>query len=382
MIDINKLKDEIIELADEKKEDFEKISSYIHSNPELAFEEFKAQKVLTDYLEDNGFKVNRGICNLETSFEAIYENGEGKDIAFLAEYDALPEIDHACGHNLIGTSSMGAGIVLKEIMEKYDIKGRLRVVGTPAEENGSGKVLMIKEGYFKDIDAALLMHPTNKSMPDDISYSAVNIEYEFTGKSAHAAANPGGGINALSGLVLMFNAVDSQRLHFKDYSRVHGIILKGGTVDNVITEKALGRFNIRALNYDDLLNIIEVVNRCAEGAALATGTKVKIEQKGQIRKEVKNNKKIVEYVRNNMDYIGEKYIERTLEQGLGSTDMGNVTHEIPAIQFYIKLNDTAKTHTPEFEVASGNEYGKRNLNASVKVLGMSGLDIFLSEEQL
>lgn len=383
MTDINKIKKETEVLYSNKQDKLEEISHYIHNNPEIEFTEYKAQKVLSDYLEENGFTVKRGIGGIETSFEAVYDSGkEGKDIAFLAEYDALKDIGHACGHNIIGTTSTGSGVIVKELMEKFNIPGKIRVIGTPAEEGAGGKVIMLEHGVFKDLDAALIMHPAEDSMPDDISFASANIKYTFTGVPSHAAAFPWKGKNALSGVIQMFNMVDSQRIHFKDYSRVHGIILEGGTAHNVITEKAVALFNIRALNYEYLLEIMKVLENCAKGSAMGTGTEVELAVQGNILKDIRNNKKIVNLVRNNMELVGEEYIERDLNQGIGSTDMSNVTHELPAIQFYIRLKSNTGTHTKEFEVASGDEYGERTLKQATKVLSMTGIDLLLGNEEI
>lgn len=354
MDNLELMKQEISNLAKEKKEEFEKVSDYIFANPELAFKEYKSQEALCKLLESHGFVVKRGIAEMPTSFEAVFDSGKpGKTVALMGEYDCLPEIGHGCGHNLIGTSAAGAGIVLKEVMEKHEIGGVLKVLGTPAEEKGSGKAIMVRHGVFEGIDAALLMHPCDESMPDDISFAAITLEFTFKGKPAHAAACPWKGANALSGVQLMFHAVDMMRLHFKDYSRVHGIITEGGVAHNTITDEA-------------------------KAAAIATRTEVEERQLDEVIKDVRNDKKLVQYVRKNMDFIGEEYIERDLTQGIGSTDVGNVTHEIPAIQFYVKLKEHVGTHTKEFAVAAGGEEGKRNLHASVQLLAMSALDV-LSE---
>ena len=374
------VKKEIQLAASEHKEELEKVSSYIFENPELAFHEEKAQQALCKLLENNGFQVTRGVGGISTSFEAVYDTGRpGKKIAFMAEYDALPEIGHGCGHNIIGTSSAGAGIILKEMMEKHELNGVLKVIGTPAEERVGGKILMLREGVFEGLDAAMIMHPTDATIPDDISFACVNIEFVFHGKPAHAAAFPWRGANALSGVIQMFNAVDAMRLHLKDFTRVHGIITEGGTAHNTITDRAVCLFNIRALEFDYLKEVIKIIEDCAKGAALCTGTTVEINQKDEITKDVRNNKQLVSYFRNNMEFMGEPYIERDLTQGIGSTDVGNVTHEIPAIQAYIGLKEGVATHTKEFAVASGGEEGKRALTTAVQLLAMSGLDVLCEE---
>ena len=373
-------KEEICALSEEKQQELGNICSYIFSNPELGLKEFKAQKILCDYLEENGFNVERGVGSLETAFIATYDSGKpGPTVALLAEYDCLPQIGHGCGHNIIGTSSTGAGVVLKEIMQKNNIGGILKIMGTPAEENVGGKCVMLDEGAFKGIDAALIMHPTDESIPDDISFASVNMEFTFHGKPAHSAAFPWKGVNALSGVIQMFNAVDAMRLHFKDYTRVHGIITNGGTAHNTITDEATAVFNIRALEYEYLMEVVEVINNCAKGAAMCVGATVDIKQNSVLLKDVRNDKKLVNYVRNNMEFINEEYIERDYTQGIGSTDVGNVTHEIPAIQFYIRLKRGIGTHTLDFAKASGGAEGLRTLSAAVRVLALSALDVLLEK---
>lgn len=373
---IQQMKQEIIQLTSQIKSELEEISAYLFQNPELAFEEYKAQQALCGCLERHGFQVTKGVGGIATSFQAEFTNHKpGKTIAFMAEYDALPEIGHGCGHNIIGTSSVGAGIVLKEIMERYQLGGALKVLGTPAEERVGGKVLMLREGVFQGIDAAMIMHPTDASIPDDISFAAVNLEFTFHGKAAHAAAFPWKGANALSGVLQMFSAVDSLRLHLKDYTRVHGIITNGGSAHNTIPDKAVALFNLRALEYEYLEEVIQKVKACAQGAALCTGTTVEIAQKDEILKDVRNDKRLVEIFRNNMEFVGEPYIERDLSQGIGSTDAGNVTHQLPAIQAYIGLKEGIGTHTTEFAQASGGQEGRRALGRAVEILAMSGLDV-------
>ena len=376
-MDENQMKREIADLADAHKEEFEAVSAHIFENPELAFHETEAQKTLCGLLEKHGFSVTRGAGSLDTAFIAEYDSGKpGPTFAFMAEYDALPALGHACGHNLIGTSAAGAGVVLKQVMEEHGIGGKLRVLGTPAEENGSGKITMVEEGIFSDVDAALIMHPNDVSIADDISFAAVNMTYTFTGKPAHSAACPWVGADAMTAVNLMYTAVDSQRVHMKDYTRVHGIVLEGGTAVNIITEKAVCQFNIRALDYAYMEQIVEIVNRCAKGAALCAGVEVSIQQSGYAIKNVKNDKRLVSMVEKNMDLIGEHHIPRDMTQGIGSTDVGNVTHAIPAAQFYIGLKEHIGTHTAAFAEAAGGPEGRRALNAAVKVLAMTGLDVF------
>ena len=338
-MELTQAKHEIETLAEKHRDEFETVSACIFAHPELAYHETLAQDQLCGLLEKHGFKVQRGAGSLET--------------AFVAEY----------------------GVILKEIMEKYGIGGTLKVLGTPAEENGSGKITMLDEGIFDGVDMALIMHPSDMSMADDISFAAVNKTYTFTGKPAHTAACPWMGASALNGVLQMFHAVDSQRLHFKDYTRVHGIILEGGTVVNIVPEKAVCRFNIRALDAGYLEEVIAVIDRCAKGAAICAGVEVEIKQDGYLIKDVRNNRELVTAVEKNMDLIGEHHIPRDLTQGIGSTDVGNVTQALPAAQFYIGVGEGLGTHTAAFAEAAGGEAGRRALTAAVKVLAMTGLDM-------
>ena len=375
-MDLTQVKHELEALAEAHREEFEAVSACIFAHPELAYHEKLAQDQLCSLLEKHGFDVQRGAGSLDTAFVAEYKSGKpGMTFAFMCEYDALPEIGHACGHNLIGTSGAGAGVILKEIMEKYGIGGTLKVLGTPAEENGSGKITMLDEGIFEGIDMALIIHPSDMSMPDDIAFACVNKTYTFSGKPAHTAACPWIGASALNGVMQMFHAVDAQRLHFKDYTRVHGIVLEGGTAVNIVPERAVCRFNIRSLDADYLEHVIEVIDRCAKGAAMCAGVEVEIKQDGYLIKDVRNDRRLVKAVEKNMDFIGEHYIPRDLTQGIGSTDVGNVTHALPAAQFYIGVGEGLGTHTAAFAAASGGEAGRRALTAAVKVLAMTGLDM-------
>ncbi len=380
-MDMIQIKHEIEALTDAHKEEFEAVSAFIFEHPELGCEEKLGQDALCTLLENHGFDVQRGYGSLDTAFVAEYKSEKpGMTFAFMCEYDALPQIGHACGHNLIGTSGAGAGIVLKEIMEKYEIGGTLKVMGCPAEEILVGKVTMLNEGAFDGIDMAIVMHPSDESMADDIAFAAVNKIYTFKGRPAHTAACPWMGASAGSAVQIMMHAVDAMRVHFKDYSRVHGIVLDGGMAVNIIPERAVCKFNMRALDADYLENeIIAVVDRCAKGAAMCAGVELEIEQEGNLIKDVRNDRRLVASVEKNMDFIGEHHIPRTLNQGIGSTDVGNVTHALPAAQFYIGLGAGVGTHTAAFADVAGGPEGKRALNAAIKVLAMTGLDMLTAE---
>lgn len=359
------------------KDFFNEMCLDIFLNPELGLKEVLASGLFCEVLSERGFSVQKGIEEFETAFIAEFTLGKGPTVAFIAEYDSLPELGHACGHNIIGTSSVAAAIILKELMEKENLEGTIKVIGTPAEENFGTKANLIEYGIFKDIDYAMMLHPADASMYQDISFACIHLEYTFRGTPAHSAAAPWKGKSALNGVIQLFNASNAMRLHLKDHSRLHGIITEGGTVDNIIPEKATAIFNIRALDLDYLNEIVQMMEECALGAAQITGTSVEIKQVGNLYKEVKNSKKLENIFKENFEFIGEETIERTLTQGIGSTDMGNLTQELEGIHAYIKLDDNAITHTKKFAELCGSEKGLIALEKSSLVLAMSGLDLLI-----
>jgi amidohydrolase len=243
------------------------MSHQLHSNPELAFEEYKAAELLTNELEEQGFDVQRGVAGLDTAFVATYGSGEPV-VALLAEFDALPKIGHACGHNLIATWGVGAGIALRRALP--DIQGTINVIGTPGEEGGGGKVIMAKEGVFAGLDAAIMMHPRDVTYLDRGSLAVTPYEIEFFGKSAHASSAPEKGINALDALLQVFFSVNALRQAFRPHTRIHGVITKGGDAANVIPDYTSADFLVRANDqaYLEELNqrFVDIVN----AAALAT----------------------------------------------------------------------------------------------------------------
>ncbi|SMB81578.1 amidohydrolase [Desulfonispora thiosulfatigenes DSM 11270] len=373
------LKDKIISEVEKNKDELINLSDYIFDNPELSFEEFKAVKVLTDKLTAHGFKVEQGVKGIETAFKATFEGKEqGPTIGILAEYDALPEIGHACGHNLIGTISIGAAISISKYMK--DLKGTLVVYGTPAEEGGGGKVIMIEKGCFTDLDCAMIIHPADKTMVDDISLANAELVITFHGKPAHAAAFPHEGINALEAVIQTFNNINGLRGHLKDDIRIHGIITKGGVVTNIVPELAECRFSVRALKRKDLDKIVEKIYKCSEAASLSTGAKLEFKQEELSYDEIMNNSILTKQLEKNYLLVGEKVYPRNIEEGLGSTDMGNVTQVLPGFQSYIGLGEGLATHTTGFADACGSEAGHRALITATKALALTAIDLFQNPE--
>jgi amidohydrolase len=247
MSSTQELKQRALNVIDSMRNDLIRISTTIHANPEIAFQEFKSAAFLCETLGSHGFAVERGAGGLETAFIAEAKgNGTGPNIAILAEYDALPDIGHACGHNIIGTSAIAAGIAVKEVIK--ELPGRVTVIGTPAEEGGGGKLILLEHGVFNDVDAAMMVHPASRTMVDRKSLASVRLKIEFNGKASHAASAPEDGINALEAVILTFNNVNALRLHLKSDARVHGIINNGGSAANIIPEYAAATFRPRHRN--------------------------------------------------------------------------------------------------------------------------------------
>lgn len=242
------------------------ISHTIHANPELAFKEYCASALLTETLEAHGFAVERGSGGLETAFTATYRQHDGgPTIALLCEYDALPEIGHACDHNIIAAAPIGAGLILRPLFDQHP--GTLKIIGTPAEEYGGGKIKMLRAGVFEGIDVAMMIHPSTRHMTERSSLAFNSLTFEFFGRAAHAAASPHQGINALDAMIMTFNNVNALRQQVREDVRIHGIITDGGTAPNVIPDYTRARFIVRAREVGYLDTVTEQVMNCARGAA-------------------------------------------------------------------------------------------------------------------
>jgi len=263
-----KLKASVIAEIDACRHQLSELSLKIHSNPELGFHEVKAAAWLTQYLEENGLSIERGICELPTAFRGSY--GQGKPaVAILAEYDALPDLGHACGHNLIAASAIGAGVASKLTIDRFG--GTILVIGTPAEELYGGKVIMAERGAFNNVDMAMIVHPGVHDAATTQALACLGLQVEFFGKAAHAAARPESGINALEAMLQSFTAINSLRQHIKDRARIHGIITDGGKAANIVPAHSAGTFLVRAEDAPYLDELKQKVLNCFIGAATASG---------------------------------------------------------------------------------------------------------------
>ncbi|WP_377520545.1 M20 family metallopeptidase [Priestia megaterium] len=377
------MKQLINEAINKLQDTFYDISKYIGKNPELGHKEFKACKALTDVLKEQGFTVEIGACDLPTAFTAVYDSQKpGPSIGFMAEYDALPDLGHACGHNLIGTMSIAAGIGLSKAVAETG--GKIYVYGTPAEETRGGKVTMAEQGIFNHLDVAMMVHPYYCHQKSGRSLAMDAIQFEFFGKSAHAAAAPHEGINALDGVLQTFNSINALRQHVKPDVRIHGVITEGGKAANVVPDYAVAQFYVRASTRAYVDEVTDKVKACANGAALATGTKLKISNYEFSYDDMQTNQTLSEVYTNNLISLGVSEQSITEDQGdHGSLDMGNVSQVVPAIHPYIQIcDDYFVCHTHEFREAALSEQGREAMILGAKTMALTGYDVLTNQTLL
>jgi amidohydrolase len=368
------LKQRAMAAIDALRPDLIRISTTLHANPETAFQEVKSAALLCQTLEEHGFAVQRGVGGLETAFRAEARGGaERPAVALLAEYDALPEIGHACGHNIIGTAAIGAGLGVKAVSDQ--LPGRTVVVGTPAEEGGGGKLILISRGVFADIDAAMMVHPSSYTMVTRASLASFRLTVEFNGKASHAAAAPEEGINALEAVILTFNNVNALRLHLKADARVHGIITHGGVAANIIPDYAAAVFSIRAASQSYAQDIVQRVVACAQAAAMTTGAQLHHVIKPGYA-EMKPNRVMARLFAENWRSIGIEVHDPRPNERMGSTDFGNVSQVVPGIHPYIAIApDGTAGHSIEFRAAANSPAGHEGLTSAAKAMAMTTIDL-------
>ena len=369
------VKRKIIAEIDQKKPDLSKINKDIFENPEINYEEKFAARYLAEYLESNGFSIKKNIAGLSTAFEATRKGkGAGPVIAIIAEYDALPGIGHACGHSMIAASSCVAAAAIRAVAPNFP--GTLKVIGTPAEEGGGGKVVMIKKKIFDGIDAAIMTHPSNKTRVACRMYAVSDIEFTFTGKASHAAAFPDQGINALDAGVMFYNAVSALRQQMKDEARVHGIFTMGGEAPNIIPEKIVMRYYVRALHVSYFNEIKKRVIECAKGAAKATGCKVRVKSCGHTYLPFYPNYPMAEAFRANMPMAGIKEESFSETEEIGSSDIGNLSQVIPTLhpEYAIGGLDDIN-HSRNFLSAVMSKKGEKAMTSMTRAMALTVYDL-------
>lgn len=355
-------------------------SHEIHANPELNFKEHHAHDLLTSVLESNGLETQRAAYGLDTAFEAR-AGSQGPVIAVLCEYDALPDIGHACGHNIIATAGLGAGLVLAPLAEQ--LGGQLRVLGTPAEEGGGGKVLMLQRGAFVDVNAAMMVHPAGSEVERITSLAIEQLEVRYTGKASHAAAAPEKGINALDGAVLGYNNIAALRQHIAPDERIHGIFTDGPAKANIVPHHAGANWYMRSPTRAGLAALKDRVVRCLEAGALAAGCTMEYTWVERPYDDVIDSRPLLEAYIANAQSLGRDPRPESETAIVGSTDMGNVSYAVPSIHPMIKVapEETA-IHTVDFEQCAGGPQGDQGGIDGAKAMAMTVIDCWTKPEIL
>lgn len=374
------MKEQLAKALEGVQQDLFDMSDQLYEDPELGDEEFESMKLLVQFLENHQFQVEKGIVGRPTAFRAEYTSDQlGPTIAYLAEYDALPGVGHGCGHNLIGTMSVGAGVALSKVIDQTG--GRVIVLGTPAEETNGAKVTMSEEGTFDDIDVAMMVHGADQSYESGSSSAMEALEFTYKGKSTHAAASPEEGINALDSVIQLFNGINALREHVPSDIRIHGVITEGGLAANVVPDLAVAQFYVRSRESEHLVEVVEKVKKIAHGAAQMTGATVDITNFELSFDNMITNRTMSDRFTNHLKEISDQPVLPS-EHSFGSLDMGNVSKLIPSIHPFIGLNEPGLVfHTKEFANQTITKDGHQAIADGALALARTGYDI-LSDEKL
>lgn len=380
-MELNRIKKDAEQTIEEKADKLWGLAKYLWDNPEYNFNEYKSSKAVRELLESFGFETETGICGLDTAFHAEYDSKKpGPHIGFLAEYDAVPGMGHSCGHNLMAAMSAGAGAGVRSVIDR--LGGKISVFGTPAEEGGGGKVIMLERGAFKDLDAAMIIHSANETVVNDISYSKTDLSVEFHGKSAHGATWPEEGISALDPLLLLFQYINGQRLCWNGRGTILGVITDGGREPIHIPDFCQAKFTVRSFDKKFKEKILKEFLEAGESIARMTGTAFRYEWDGYTYEDIRNNRELEKLLEKNLTELGETVMPRRKELGIGCTDVGNITHVLPALQSYVQVVPELRGHTREFEEACKSEAGKKAVLTGAKALAFTALDLLSSSENM
>ena len=377
---LKRMQDSVANRVEELEDIIWELALFLHKNPEIGGEERVSCQKIVEILSEHGFEVKTGVAGLGTAFVAkAVGRAERPCVAFLAEYDALPEIGHACGHNLIAAASVGAGLAVASVINELD--GSVAVVGTPGEENIGGKAIMAEAGVFEQFDAALMFHPGDRNSLDQRLLALDPVKFTFIGKPAHASVAPHLGRDALDAIVLFINAVNALREHVPPDVRMHGIIVEAGVAPNIVPERAVAKFYVRALTRETLDEVTKRVVDCAKGAAIATGCQMEWEFYERKLDNMVVNDVLTELFKKNVEALGITKFE-TYET-LGSSDVGNVSRIIPTIQPSLAIAPRGiEVHTREFAEAAASEQGKRATIIAAKALALTAVELLVNQELL
>jgi amidohydrolase len=368
-------------VLNEQRTELRHVSLDIHSHPETSFEETRACATLCGLLKSQGFEVRRDVSGMPTAFIADAQSGDGGPrVAFVCEYDALRGLGHACGHNLIGTASAAAGISLLRALREGGVGAHVRVVGSPAEEGGGGKIPLVNDGVFDDCDAALILHPTDRTMAVMWALACTHWRWAFTGRAAHAAGDPDQGLNALDAFVHAYNGISLWRQQLKDGARVHGFISEGGTAPNIIPERTSGEFLTRARDaaYLDEMNVRFAA--IFEAAASATGCTLELIQE-ETYKDLRSNAALAERGHAHLAAVGLEPVVAKPWERVGSTDVGDLSYACPTIHPEVAITEEGVScHTHEFREAAATEAAHDVMLRGAAALALTGADVIADPE--
>ena len=382
MADVEMIKQRVADEVERRADVLVEASHEIHGHPELCYEERFASDLLASMCEGEGLAVERGAYGLETAFVARAGDGDGPTVAVLCEYDALPGIGHACGHNIIATAGLGAGLAAAAVVAETG--GRLVVMGTPAEEGGGGKILMGDAGAFDGVDAAMMVHPAGVDRTEIHAIAIATWEVEYRGQAAHAAAFPQRGRNALDAAVLGYNAVAALRQHIRPTERVHGVFKRAGDKPNIVPDHTVAEWYVRSDTIRTLQPLKARVLACLEAGAAAAGCEMTYRPTCPEYSDLHTNAAMIDLYRRNSEHIGRPIAD--LDAGdavVGSTDMGNVSYRVPSIHPMIRVSPpNVSIHSPEFTGYAAGPDGDRAVLDGAKAMAMTVVDLWLRPDAM
>ncbi len=376
-MDADAVKDRLAREVDQRADVLLEISHSIHEHPELCYEEHHAHDLLAGVLEDEGFDVERGAGGMDTAFVASTGRGNGPTIGVFCEYDALPEIGHACGHNVIGAAGLGAGLAAATVAEQ--LGGRVVVLGSPAEEGGGGKVFMAERGLLDGVDAAMMIHPADGDLKAMNVIAIQQVHVRYHGQAAHAAAFPHKGRNALDAAVLGYMNVAALRQHIRPSERIHGIFTDAGDKPNIVPKYAAAEWYVRSPTLRLLQGLKERVLTCLEAGATAAGCTMDHEWQDPAYADMIDNPVLVDLFSANAERTGRNLADPSVATNVvGSTDMGNVSYVVPSIHPMLAVAPTGVSiHTPEFTAFARGEEGDRAVLDGARAMAMTVADLWL-----
>lgn len=378
----DELKRRIAERRAQVDGDLVSLSNRLHDDPELGWQEHRSSAAVAGLLAAHGFAVEHPYLGLETAFRAVHGGGPGSaeprfTIGFLAEYDALPGLGHACGHNLISAMSAGGAIALAAVADELGIA--VEVIGTPAEEGGGGKIELLERGAFQELDFALMAHPAPVDVAEARPFAVAHWHVQYDGRAAHAAAYPERGINANDAFLVAQLAISLMRQQLPAAVRVHGVQTRGGEAPNAIPERTEGRWYVRAETTEQLLELEERVLKCFEAGALASGARLTVTPESKRYAEMRTDEDALALYRANAIALGRDFDvdPQAATMNRASTDMGNVSLIVDAIHPYIGVGGEASNHQPGFAAACVGPVAEQTLRDGATALAWTALDVAL-----